>query len=291
MRIESLAAAIGSRVPPFALLMLRALQGREASVPAAADSGIGGAAGPGQVPTHARWAAAILLNGLGRYEEAAATASLATANTFNPWFSTWALPELVEASTRSGDIQRAREALERLMESTQPSGTDWALGIEARCRAQLTEGGSAERLYQEAIERLGRSELRPELARAHLVFGEWLRRDARRAEAREELRTAHTMCVEIGMEAFAERARRELAATGVTARRRSPETRDELTAQERQIAGLARDGLSNPEVGARLFLSPRTVEWHLHNVFMKLGISSRRELRAALSEDDRVVAS
>jgi ATP/maltotriose-dependent transcriptional regulator MalT len=272
--------ATGSRVPPFALLMLRALQGSEADVAAAAMSGIGDAE-PAQIPTHARWAAAILFNGLGRYDEAFATAQLAAANTFNPWFSMWALPELVEAAVRSGDTRSAREALERLAGTTQPSGTDWALGIEARCRALLSEGVEAKRLFQEAIERLSRTELRPELARVHLLFGEWLRRDARRAEARAELRVGYDMFDAIGMEAFAQRARRELAARGVTVRRRTPETRDDLTAQERQIAELARDGLSNPEIGARLFLSPRTVEWHLRNVFIKLGISSRRELHAA----------
>jgi ATP/maltotriose-dependent transcriptional regulator MalT len=196
----------------------------------------------------------------------------------------WALPELVEAAARTGDAHAARNALERLAEATEPCDSDFALGIEARCRALLSKGEEAKRLYQEAIERLGRTELRPELARAHLVFGEWLRRDARRSQARDELREAHTMFVEIGMEAFAERARRELAATGVNVRRRIPVTRDDLTEQERQIAGLARDGLSNPEIGARLFLSPRTVEWHLRNVFMKLGISSRRELRDALAD-------
>jgi DNA-binding CsgD family transcriptional regulator len=195
----------------------------------------------------------------------------------------WALPELVEAAARGGDADLARDALERLAETTQPSGTDFALGIEARCRALMSEGEIAERLYQEAIERLGRTRLRPELARAHLLYGEWLRREGRRVDAREQLRTAHGMFTDMGMEAFAERARGELSATGEKVRERTVETRDDLTAQERHIAHMARDGLSNPEIGARLFLSPRTVEWHLHNVFTKLGIHSRRALANALA--------
>jgi ATP/maltotriose-dependent transcriptional regulator MalT len=160
------------------------------------------------------------------------------------------------------------------------------LGIAARSRALLSEGDAAQRLYREAIERLGRTRLRPELARAHLLYGEWLRREGRRVDAREQLRTAHEMLETIGMEAFAERARRELLATGKKVRKRTSDTRDELTGQERQIAGLARDGLSNPEIGARLFLSSRTVEWHLGKVFAKLGITSRMGLRDALPHPD-----
>jgi DNA-binding CsgD family transcriptional regulator len=195
----------------------------------------------------------------------------------------WVLPELVEAATRTGDAELARDALERLTRTTQPAGTDFALGIEARCRALVSDGALANELYRVAIERLSRTALRPELARARLLYGEWLRREKRRVDAREQLRTAHEMLVSIGMEAFAERARKELQALGEKVRKRTVETRDDLTAQERQIARLARDGLSNPEIGARLFLSPRTVEWHLRNVFTKLGIRSRRELASALA--------
>jgi ATP/maltotriose-dependent transcriptional regulator MalT len=155
--------------------------------------------------------------------------------------------------------------------------------MDARVRAFLSEGEAADRLYRESIERLGRTRVRVELARAHLLYGEWLRRERRRIDAREELRTAHEMLMAMGVEAFAERARRELLATGATARKRSVETRDELTAQETQIARLARDGLSNPEIATRLFISPRTVKYHLRKVFIKLDISSRTELDRVLS--------
>jgi DNA-binding CsgD family transcriptional regulator len=201
------------------------------------------------------------------------------------YISAWALPELIEAATRSGHAQLAVESVERLVVTTQAGGTEWALGIEARSRALVSDGEAAETLYREAIDRLGRSMLRCELARAHLLYGEWLRRRRGRIDARAQLRTAHDMFTAIGMEGFAERARIELVATGEKVRRRSDETRDDLTAQERQIALLAQNGLSNPEIGARLFLSPRTVEWHLRKVFSKLGIRSRRELARVLPND------
>jgi ATP/maltotriose-dependent transcriptional regulator MalT len=280
---DSVSAATGSPAGPWVALRLRALQGREAEASAAIASAMQQAAAGGQVfATYAHWAAAVLYNGLARYQEAASAARQATSNTFEYWVSVWALPELVEAAARLGDTQLAREALERLAETTQPAGTDVALGIEARSRALLSDGATAEELYREAIDRLGRTQLRPELARAQLLYGEWLRREGRRVDAREQLRTAYDLFAAIGMEAFAERARRELVATGVKVRQRSPETRDELTAQEEQIARLARDGLSNPEIGGQLFISARTVEWHLRKVFTKLGISSRRQLRIAL---------
>jgi ATP/maltotriose-dependent transcriptional regulator MalT len=177
------------------------------------------------------------------------------------------------------------------MEATTGAGTDWALGIEARSRALLAEGDGAEADYQEAVDRLGRTRFRPELARAHLLYGEWLRAEDRRADARVELRNAHDLLIAIGMEAFAERARIELVATGERPRARSVDQREALTAQEEQIARLAREGLSNPEIGAQLFLSHRTVEWHLHKVFTKLGITSRKQLGAALPESDRTLAT
>jgi DNA-binding CsgD family transcriptional regulator len=280
---DSVVAAIGSVSVPWTALRLRALQGREAEATAAIASAIEqAAAGAYGLAIYAHWAAAVLYNGLARYEEAAASARQANSNIFEYWVSVWVLPELVEAAARVQDTASARDALERLAETTHPSANDFALGIEARCRALLSTGAIAERLYQDAIERLGRTRLRPELARAHLLYGEWLRRENRRVDARPQLRTAHDLFTAIGMEAFAGRARSELSATGGRARKRSAETRDDLTDQERQIAQLARDGLSNPEIGARLFLSPRTVEWHLHKVFGKLGIRSRRELPNAL---------
>jgi len=230
----------------------------------------------------AHWAEAVLGNGLGRYGEAVSAARAATARPINPFMSMWVLPELVEAAVRAGETAVARAALERLARTTAPSGTDAAAGIEARSRALLSEGGAADRLHREALDRLRRTPLRPELARAHLLYGEWLRREHRRVDARSQLGPAHDQLTAIGMEAFAERARRELQATGQRVRRRTAETRDELTAQERQIAQLACDGRSNPEIAARLFLSPRTVEWHLRKVFAKLGVRSRRELTRAL---------
>jgi DNA-binding CsgD family transcriptional regulator len=183
------------------------------------------------------------------------------------------------------------DAFERLSEATLATGTDWGAGIRARSQALLSPDDAAEDLYRDAIDRLTRTRIRPQLARAHLVYGEWLRRQNRRVDARGQLRTAYGMLTEMGAEAFAERARRELMATGERVRKRTAETRDELTPQERQIARLARDGLSNPEIGARLFLSPRTVEWHLRKVFAKLEIHSRRELAAALPSSDTQLAS
>ena len=290
---DSVAAATGSGIAPYTTLRLLALRGREAEASALIASTIEQAAAGGQglAAINAYWMAAVLYNGLGRYDEAAAAAQQATANTLEPYMSMWALPELVEAAARAGDAALARDALERLAESTRPCGTEWALGVEARSRALLRDGATAEKLYREAIDRLGRTQLRPELARAQLLYGEWLRRRGRRVDAREQLRTAHDLFLEIGMEAFAERARRELVATGGKVRKRSPETREELTAQEEQIARLACDGLSNPEIGAWLFLSARTVEWHLRKVFAKLGVSSRRQLQAALADAGRLVAS
>jgi ATP/maltotriose-dependent transcriptional regulator MalT len=223
----------------------------------------------------------VLYNGLGRYGEALAAAGLASEHPEGLAFSNTTLVELIEAATRTGQVERAADALKQLSERTTASGGDWALGDEARSRALLSEGEPAERLYREAIERLGRTRVRAELARAQLLYGEWLRRHNRRVDAREQLRVAHQMLTAMGIEGFAERARRELLATGETVRRRAVETADELTAQEAQIARLAGDGRTNLEIGAELFLSSRTVEWHLHKVFTKLGISSRRQLRGA----------
>jgi ATP/maltotriose-dependent transcriptional regulator MalT len=230
---------------------------------------------------------AFRFNGLCRYAGALTAAERACEYPQELGFSTVILPELIEAASRSGNSERASVALQDLIEATRASGTDWAIGIEARSRALMSEGEVAEQLYREAIEHLGRTTVRMELARAHLLYGEWLRRENRRLDAREELRTAHEMFTELGAEAFAERTSRELQATGETVRKRTVETRYELTAQEAQIARLAGDGRTNPEIGAELFISPRTVEWHLRKVYPKLGISSRRELRVALPDRHR----
>ena len=184
---------------------------------------------------------------------------------------------------RTGSTHAAPAAIERLAETTQAGGTDYGRGVEARSRALLSRGDAAEGWYREAIDRLGRTALRPDLARAHLLYGEWLRRKGRRVDARGQLRSAHNMFAAMGMEAFAERARRELIATGEKVRKRSVDTHGQLTPQEEQIARLARDGRTSPEIGAQLFLSARTVEWHLGKIFTKLGIGSRRELHAALA--------
>jgi DNA-binding CsgD family transcriptional regulator len=284
--IDSVVAATGSRLGPGAALRLRSLQGREAETSGLIASTIEHAAAGGHtIALYAHWAAAVLYNGLARYQEAAASARQATSSPFEVFVSVRALPELVEAAARAGDAELAREALERLAETTQPCGNDLALGIEARSRALLSDGAAADELHREAIDRLGRTRLRPELARAQLLYGEWLRRQGRRVDARQQLRTAHDLFATIGMEAFAERARTELLATGETARKRTVETHDALTAQEALIARLAREGLSNPEIAARLFLSARTVKYHLGKVFTKLDISSRAQLDRVLAAD------
>jgi DNA-binding CsgD family transcriptional regulator len=283
---DTVCEATGSRPAPFTAMMLASLRGNEAEAAPLIEAVVAAAAAGGQgiAVAYAHWAAAILYNGLGRYDQALASASRASEDTFTLYIAMWALPELIEAAVRSGDSDVACGALAELAEFTQAGRTDFGLGIEARSRAVLSDGETAEGLYGEAIDRLGRTRLRPELARAHLLYGEWLRRENRRVDAREQLRTAHDMLTAIGAEAFAERARRELAATGETVRQRTAQTRGELTAQEASIARLAVDGRTNPEIGVQLFLSARTVEWHLRKVFTKLGIGSRRELRAALPD-------
>jgi DNA-binding CsgD family transcriptional regulator len=228
---------------------------------------------------HAR---AVVHNAAGRYEAALAAAER-SCDLHPTGTHGWALVELVEAAVRSGDQDRARVALDQLEDRTRLVSTEWGLGLEARCAALVAEDATvAAALYLEAIERLGRAGTRPDLARAHLLYGEWLRREGRRLDAREQLRTAYEMFSEMGIPGFAERARRELSATGETARKRTDDTRGDLTAQESQIAQLASEGLTNPEIGAKLFLSPRTIEWHLRRIYPKLGVSSRRELRVRL---------
>ena len=276
--------ATGSSFAPYPEIMLAAFSGRQADVDELSEAirSIVAPRGEGIGVTLTWWAAAVCANGLGQYERALAAAEEAVEYPQELGFATLTFPELVEAAARSGKAERASVALEHLTDTTRATGTDWALGIEARSRALVSDGAVAEPLYREAIDRLARTRIRFELARAHLLYGEWLRRENRRVDAREHLRTAHDQLTAMGVQGFAERARRELLATGETVRKRSVETLDDLTAQEWQIAGLARDGLSNPEIGAQLFISPRTVEWHLGKVFPKLGISSRKGLAGAL---------
>jgi DNA-binding CsgD family transcriptional regulator len=290
---DAVAEATGTRLARYAAVFLAGLRGREAEASAVIEGEVrnASAAGQGLGIQYCQWVSAILYNGLGRSEQALAEARQAADEAPELFLSGWALPELIEAAARTGKTQLAGEALERLAEATSAGDSDWGLGVLARSRALLSDGPDAESSYREAIERLSRTELRTELPRAHLLYGEWLRREQRRVDAREQLRAAYEQFTSIGMEAFGERARRELLATGEKVRKRTVETRDELTSQERQIARLARDGRSNAEIAAQLFVSPRTVEWHLHNVFIKLGIRSRYELARALPASDSQLAA
>jgi DNA-binding CsgD family transcriptional regulator len=282
--IAAVNAATGSGLPPYGTLAIAAFRGRESEAEPlirAARAGLE-PRGEGMGLTLVEHAVAVLYNGLGRYSEACAAAQRGAAHPQELAFSMWSLPQLVEAAIGSGRSELAADAMERLARVTGPSGTDWALGVEARCRALVSE--RPESHYREALERLGRTRLPGERARAHLLYGEWLRREGRRGDARPQLRTAYERFTEMGMEAFAERARHELQATGETVRTHTPEAQSQLTPQETQIARLARSGLTNAEIGSQLFLSPRTVEWHLRKVFVKLAISSRAGLRDALPE-------
>jgi DNA-binding CsgD family transcriptional regulator len=278
--------ATGARLVAYAAMVVAAFRGSKAEAVPLIEATLEQAAavGQGAAVTWAHWVAAVLHNGLGRYQEALVAARQAAGHKL-VHLSMWALPELVVAAARTGNTALARDALDQLSEWAQAGRTDWGLGVEARSRALLSEGEDADRLYLEAIDRLGRTGMRPDLARAHLLYGEWLRRQRRRGEARVQLRTAHGLLDAMGMEGFAARARHELRATGETARKRSVATMLQLTAQEAQIAWLARDGLSNPEIGGRLFLSPRTVQYHLGKVFTKLDITSRSDLRRILPAD------
>jgi DNA-binding CsgD family transcriptional regulator len=226
---------------------------------------------------------AVLYNGLGRHD--AARDAARRAFELRPiGYGPLVLSELAEAAARTGDAGLAQAALESASGRARVTPTPWALGIEARARALLSRGEAADNCYRESIGHFARTRMRSELARAHLLYGEWLRRENRRVDAREQLRTARDMLDAMGMEAFAERARRELLASGESVRKPAPGATSTLTAQENSVALLARDGRTNPEIGARLFLSPRTVEWHLRKIFTKLGITSRRELHVALAQ-------
>jgi DNA-binding CsgD family transcriptional regulator len=284
---DGIAVATGSERLVFGRLPLAGFRGIEVEAMALFETDVPAAIareGEGVVLTFSEHARAVLYNGLGRYEDALGPAQSASERD-ELLVSAWSFPEVVEAGTRCGQADVANAAIEQLSERTRAAGTELALGIEARSKALVSDGPVAERLYLEAIDRLARTRLALELARAHLLYGEWLRRDRRRIDARDQLRRAQDMFTSMRAEAFAARAGRELLATGETARKRTDETRDDLTAQEVQIAQFARDGLSNTEIGARLFISPRTVEYHLHKVFSKLGITTREHLDRVLPGD------
>jgi DNA-binding CsgD family transcriptional regulator len=282
--IDSIIDATGSRRISIPKLMLAAWKGDQERASKLIDEAQRDAIarGEGFVLTFGEHAHAVLHNALGHYETALDNAQRASAQD-ELHASVWSLPELVEAAVRSGKPELAADALERLRLPTQVAGTEWALGIEARCAALLSDDAIAEGLYREAIERLGHCRVAVDLARAHLLYGEWLRRRARRVDAREQLRTARASFAEMGAEAFAQRAERELLATGETARKRTIETTDDLTPHEARIARMARDGASNQDIATELFVSRKTVEYHLHKVFTKLGISTRRQLDRALT--------
>ncbi|WP_216906097.1 helix-turn-helix transcriptional regulator [Nocardia noduli] len=280
---DAITAATGNAPIGYASLHLLAWRGEDAEAAEVIEGGVRWATtwGDGRSIGGGHWAVAVLYNGLGRYRAALSSAQRACEHddlgVIGP-----ALLELVEAGARADAREAAEAALRQLEIRTEASGTDWALGVLARSRALLSTGQEAEPLYREAIERLGRTRIAVHLARAHLVYGEWLRRENRRVDARAQLRTAYDMLHGFGAVAFAERARRELLATGESVRRRADEDREILTAQEAQIARLAAAGSTNTEIGAELFISPRTVEWHLRKVFAKLDVTSRKELRGAL---------
>jgi DNA-binding CsgD family transcriptional regulator len=286
--IQTVADATGSNFVSYAVLALAAFRGNQAEVATLTETTLGDVTrrGEGMGITVAEWSNAVFNNGLGRYEEAMDAAMRGAEFPADLSVATWALVEFIEAAAHSGMRREAFDAHRRLVEMTDASGTNWALGVSARCAAQLADGDGADALYQKSIEHLGQTCLRAELARGHLLYGEWLRHEQRRGDARMHLRTALGMFDAMGMDAFAERARLELQSSGESARTRSPApgTGGELTAQEAQIARMARDGLSNPEIGARLLISARTVQYHLRKVFAKLGVTSRNQLERALTD-------
>ena len=282
--VRAIAAATQTSLYPHGVMFYLAVRGDEREFTALMRAAVADAIprGEGFVVSSADWATAVLNNGLGNYAEALAAATRASQDLWQPGFSKWAIVELIEAATRCGDHQAARDAYRNLAEMARVSGTDWALGVDSRSHALLAGQDQAESFHRDAIDRLERTRVRFELARAHLLYGEWLRRQNRRVDARHRLRTADEMLSAMGAKGFAERARRELLATGETVRKRRVETTSELTDQEACVARLVAEGLTNSEIGAQLFISTRTVEWHLRKVFTKVGIGSRHELRRRL---------
>ena len=263
---------------PLGELMLAALRGDEPHSSAFIEATVAQGAGS----QFGLYANAVLANGLARYQQALSLSLRASEGELQKFLGLWVLPELIEAAVRTGNDDMALHNFEELAGSINADAPDWGRGISARCQALVSDDEAAEEHYREAIECLGRTALRPEHARAYLLYGEWLRRQNRRMDARRQLRSAYDMFSEMGMLAFAERSLHELRATGETVRKRQEDTRTDLTPQEEQIARLALEGRTNPEIGAQLYISARTVEWHLRKVFLKLGITSRRDLRKAL---------
>ncbi len=283
--VDTVAEATGNRLPPYAALAVAAFRGRESEAAPLFDAALGAvqSRGDGMGMTLVQHAQAVLYNALGRYEDALRVATQATRHRDELAFADWSLVQLIEAASRCGEQARAAQAFDELVAVTRPCNTQWALGAEACSRALVSDGDDAEASYREAIDRLAQTRLPMQLARAQLLYGEWLRRKGRRVDARKTLRGAHTAFAAMGSEAYAERARRELQATGETVRARTAASDAPLTPQESQIARLVAVGRTNNEIGAELFLSPRTVEWHLRKVFGKLGITSRRQLSEALT--------
>ena len=281
---QAIAQALGETAVGYEEMLLAAWRGDE---PLASEliermMQAASARGLGRMVDLAIYAKAVLCNGIGRYEAARDAARAVFAHRDHLALGLFVVTELAEAASRTGDPALVRDVLDWLSERTSVTRSDWLLGIDARVRALASEGEAAEAAYRESIACLGRTRVRLELARGHLLYGEWLRRERRRVDAREQLRSAEELFGAIGAHGFAERTRHELLATGATARKRRDDARGDLTPHEEHIARLAIAGRTNPEIGAELFISPRTVEWHLKNVFVKLGISSRRGLRDAL---------
>jgi DNA-binding CsgD family transcriptional regulator len=279
-QVDAVTEVTGDTVGPYGAVSLAGFRGREAEAAKIFEAATAEFSSRGEAEglTVVRCATAVLYNGLGRYEEALDVGVRAAAESHEMWFARWGLVDLIEAAARTREVDLAQDALDRLVRHTAAVGTDWALGIEARSRALLTTGEAAEELYRAAVDALGRTGVRVELARARLLYGEWLRRQRRRIDARAQLRTAHELFTEFGMEAFAARARAELSATGERARKRTFETRDDLTPQESNISRLVADGATNREIAAQLFISSSTVDYHLQKVFRKLGVRSRTQL-------------
>jgi DNA-binding CsgD family transcriptional regulator len=284
--IDEVSAATRTSLGPYAGLSLAAWQGDDAKVAALTATSMEEviARGEGIGLSMVHWTQAFLHNAAGRSQEALSAAERALEYPATLLYRRWGLIELIEAAVRSGRPERALGAVERLAETTQASGTEWAQGVELRSRALVSDGDTADRLYRDALSHLARTRVRVELARTHLLYGEWLRRERRRRDAREQLRAAYEMLVAMNAGALTDRAERELLATGDIIRKRTAAIADQLTSQEAEVARLAHGGLSNAEIGARLFISPRTVEYHLRKVFAKLGIGSRQQLGAALAE-------